>query len=74
MSKASDTPITATPNKNSVPQVPEPEMITRNDLPDTTTSKRWNIVGVQPQRGEPATGIDSREMRSEEHTSELQSH
>ena len=78
MSKASDTPITATPNKNSVPQVPEPEMITRNDLPDTTTSKRWNIVGVQPQRGEPATGIDSREMRvplyDTEHSRTIRAH
>lgn len=78
MSKSADTPITATPNKSATPQVPEPEMLTRNDLPATTTEKRWNIVGVQPQRGEPMTGVDSREMRvpmyDTEHSRTIRAH
>ena len=78
MSKSADTPITATPNKSATPQVPEPEMLTRNDLTATTTDKRWNIVGVQPQRGEPMTGVDAREMRvpmyDTEHSRTIRAH
>ena len=78
MSKSADTPITATPNKSATPQVPEPEMLTRNDLTATTTDKRWKIVGVQPQRGEPMTGVDSREMRvpmyDTEHSRTIRAH
>jgi len=78
MSKPIDTPITATPHKSATPQVPEPEMLTRNDLPATTANKRWNIVGVQPQRGEPMTEVTHREMRvpmyDTEHSRTIRAH
>lgn len=63
MSKANNAPIQANIAQGTTPQYPEPEMLSRGDSTATDTDKRWNIVNVQPKRGEPATEVTKREMR-----------
>lgn len=78
MSKSNDTPIGASIAKGSVPMTPEPEMLSRGDNTATTDSKRWNIVNVQPVRGEPCTDVNNREMRvpmyDTEHSRHIRAH
>lgn len=78
MSKSNDTPIGANIAQGSVPIYPEPEMLSRNDNTATTDNKRWNIVNVQPVRGEPCTDVNNREMRvpmyDTEHSRHIRAH
>jgi hypothetical protein len=78
MSKSNETPIEATIKKGATPQYPEPEMLSRGDLTATTDNKRWNIVNVQPVRGEPMTEVAHREMRvpmyDTEHSRHIRAH
>lgn len=78
MSKSNDTPIGANIAKGSVPIYPEPEMLSRDDNTATVDSKRWNIVNVQPVRGEPCTDVNNREMRvpmyDTEHSRHIRAH
>jgi hypothetical protein len=63
VSKSNGTPITANIAQGTTPQYPEPEMLSRGDNTAKDAEKRWNIVNVQPKRGEPATEVTLREMR-----------
>ena len=78
MSKSNDTPVGATIPQGSVPVYPEPEMLSRDDNTATVDSKRWNIVNVQPVRGEPCTDVNNREMRvpmyDTEHSRHIRAH